>query len=95
MVSGGTLATLATEIAKALAPLETRLSAGNANTLFVELGLNLPSALIGEASVASALGNVTSAVGTLAPLISQLATAISAGDTGQRSEERRVGKECS
>lgn len=79
----GTVATLATELARVFEPLEARLAAGEIETLFAELGLQLPAALDAQPEFASALTEGATAIAALPPLVQQLAAAVQADDVSQ------------
>ena len=75
--SPGTLELLARELAAALAPLEQRLAAGNAEAFLRELGIVLPGAFD---QAATAVENTAVKAGALVPLATALIDAIDAGD---------------
>jgi hypothetical protein len=73
----GTLELIARELAAALAPLEQRLAAGNAEGFLRELGIVLPG---GFDQAATAVENTAVKAGALVPLAAALVVAIEAGD---------------
>lgn len=77
--NAGTLETIARAIANALEPLANLLSPDTVTTLFAELGLQFPANLL-QPAFQTAIGNSAAAAGALSPLITDLATAIDAGD---------------
>ena len=80
MSDDGTLQQLASALAKALQPLQTRLAAGDARGLLEEMGLSLPPELDGMPQFSSAAtAAVTSVEGLAAPLAA-LATAVEGGE---------------
>ncbi len=79
----GTLEQLAHELGVALQPLEQRLASGQLRGFLNELGIALPNSLASEATFIGAVGNAVTKIGELAPLIAQLASAISADNTSQ------------
>ncbi len=79
----GTLERLAQELGLALQPLEQRLAAGQFRGFLHELGIALPDSLASEAQFIGAVGNAATKIGELAPLIAQLADAISSDNTAQ------------
>ena len=77
--SPGTLETLARQLGLALQPLKDRLASGNVLGLFAELGLQFPTDLLAP-SFTTALDSGVTAASALPALISDLTTAITAGD---------------
>jgi hypothetical protein len=75
----GTLETVAAQLGQALQPLEVELNQANVLTLFAQLGLQFPPALL-QPALKTALSNSAAAATALTPLLSQLATAIQNGN---------------
>jgi hypothetical protein len=82
MADDGTLQQLAATVAKALAPLRTRLAAGDVRTLLAEMGLTLPPSLDGlPAFAAATTAAITAVQGLTGPAVA-LAAAVEADDIG-------------
>lgn len=75
-----TVETLALEMARALEPLRRRLAAGEIETLFAELGLPAPDAVLGTPGVLAAVGDAVGHLDDLPPRIASLADAIESED---------------
>jgi hypothetical protein len=82
-MAGGTLDQIALELAKLLEPLQSRLSAGEVEDLFVELGLEFPPALQTQGSFVAALDKTGAAIGQLEPLVEELVAAIEAEEVAR------------
>ena len=76
----GTLELVARELAVALAPLEQRLAAGDAELLLTELGVRLPA---GVGAAGTAIATVAVKAGDLAPIVARLTAAIDDEDVGR------------
>jgi hypothetical protein len=77
--SVGTLEAVAQQIALALQPLQDLFGEDNVTDLFAELGLQFPPDLL-QPAFKTAIANAAAAAGALSNLITQLSTAIQAGD---------------
>ncbi|HEY4185516.1 MAG TPA: DUF6603 domain-containing protein [Polyangia bacterium] len=77
--NAGTLETIARHLAQALQPLEDILGADNVLTTLGELGVQFPPQLLQPAFV-TAIDSCAAAAGGLSPLVTELITAIEAGD---------------
>jgi hypothetical protein len=78
--SPGTLETVATQIGRALQPLESQLTSDNIIPFLANLGLQFPSQLTSPGPFMNAAGQAAAAAGALPPLLTQIATDITAGN---------------
>jgi hypothetical protein len=90
----GTLELVGREVALALRPIEQRLAAANAELFLSELGLRLPPEIASQQQLTNALATTAAKAAALAPLITQLTTAIQVDDAAQIASagEALVGK---
>ena len=79
---GGTLQGLASALTDAVAPLQTRLAAGDVTGLLADLGLSLPSSLSGLPQFSEAASAAITAVEGLAAPLAALASAVEGEDVG-------------
>lgn len=79
----GTLEVLANGAANLLEPLEERLSAGELRLLLLELGLDLPPAVIATGDLATSLSTAVQRLRDLPTLVAELVAAIEAENLGQ------------
>src|SRR5690349_13806500 len=79
----GTIEQLILAIGRALAPLQQKLEPANVLSFFAELGgVQFPPALVAQPAFSQALSNASAAAGSLATITTDLATAITADNTG-------------
>jgi hypothetical protein len=78
---GGTLAALASGLARLLQPLEERLQGEDLRVFLAELGLALPAAVDADAPLANAGKAAVQRVQGLPPILDDLRTAVAADDT--------------
>jgi hypothetical protein len=76
----GTLEALAGVVGQALSPLAAQLTPANVIPFLAELGLQFPPELLSQSGFSGAVTAGSQAAGALPGLITQLATAVSAGD---------------
>jgi hypothetical protein len=77
--NAGTLETIARQIGRALLPLQDLFSPDNVTQLFAELGLQFPPELL-TLTFKNAISGCATAAGAISTLITQLSTAIQAGN---------------
>jgi len=81
--SSDTVATLATELARVLEPLEDQLAAENVLNLLAELGIQFPPELLAQAAFTASLSHCQTGVAALPALVVQLSNAVEADNVPQ------------